>query len=142
MKMKIAVSAESCGVVFDEEIHKDFIEIVSSPECTTVFKKLPQDSFQSIFWQQQMESLDKNPKNMRWHPLMIRWCLYLKHRLAIHCACVLLCRILTTNLANPLRFTGLVVPMSFFVRRAVCDFLSENTEGLYTLCKSWNWLFR
>ncbi len=88
LQLKIAESAESCGVVLDEEVHNEFTKIVSSPECTTVFKKLPQDSFQSIFWQQQIESLDKNPKNMRWHPLMIRWCLYLKHRLDIlFCMC-------------------------------------------------------
>ncbi|KAL5491702.1 hypothetical protein EMCRGX_G017039 [Ephydatia muelleri] len=41
---------------------------------------LPKDSFLSIFWQQQSESAAvRTSKNMRWHPLMIRWCLSLRH---------------------------------------------------------------
>ena len=35
----------------------------------------------SIFWQQQMKaSLAKGKQGIRWHPAIIRWCLYLHHR--------------------------------------------------------------
>ena len=37
--------------------------------------------FKSIFWQQQMKaSLAKGKQGIRWHPAIIRWCLYLHHR--------------------------------------------------------------
>ena len=43
--------------------------------------KEPTDSFQHIFWKQQMEAAAKyDARGMRWHPMMIRWCLYLRHR--------------------------------------------------------------
>ena len=39
-------------------------------------------SFRDIFWKQQKKTAgrsDTEKKGMRWHPLMIRWCLYLRH---------------------------------------------------------------
>ena len=45
--------------------------------------KYPEDSFQYIFWKQQKESLAKKGKSrngIRWHPLMIKWCIYLRHQ--------------------------------------------------------------
>ena len=42
----------------------------------SVIEKLPDDSFQSIFWRQQGEAAEKHPKAMRWHPLTIH---YLRH---------------------------------------------------------------
>ena len=37
-------------------------------------------SFQRIFWdQQQKAAMHSNSKSMRWHPLMIKWCLYMQH---------------------------------------------------------------
>lgn len=80
IKAKMAESTQACGIVLDERSQEDMSEIISSPGCKTVFENLPKDSFQSIFWQQQMEALAKNPKVMRWHPIIIRWCLYLRHR--------------------------------------------------------------
>lgn len=47
-------------------------------EAPDVLKDLPANSFQRIFWEQQLEaSKQKDSRTMRWHPLMIRWCLYL-----------------------------------------------------------------
>ena len=40
---------------------------------------LPDDSFQRVFWEQQKEAMTKKKTSMRWHPLMIKWCLYLRH---------------------------------------------------------------
>ena len=40
----------------------------------------PRDSFMYLFWKQQREALGKKDlRGMRWHPMMIRWCLYLRH---------------------------------------------------------------
>jgi hypothetical protein len=81
LKKKIADASEVSGVSLDEQSHEDLKELASSSESSAFFDKLPKDSFQSIFWQQQVEAASKkNARNMRWHPLMIRWCLYLRHR--------------------------------------------------------------
>ena len=37
-------------------------------------------SFPHIFWQQQRQAASlKDARSMKWHPLMTRWCLYLRH---------------------------------------------------------------
>ena len=39
------------------------------------------NSFQRLFWMQQFKSLSvKSSKGMRWHPMILRWCLYLRHK--------------------------------------------------------------
>ena len=36
---------------------------------------------QRLFWEQQLEVASKKDKRgLRWHPLMIRWCLYIRYR--------------------------------------------------------------
>lgn len=53
-------------------------------ECDKLaMESFPAGSFQQLFWQQQMKynSL-KNKSSMRWHPTIIRWCLYLKSKSA------------------------------------------------------------
>lgn len=40
----------------------------------------PEDTFQHIFWKQKEEAARiKQASSMRWHPLIIKWCLYLRH---------------------------------------------------------------
>ena len=44
-----------------------------------IMKKYDADSFENIFWQQQKEAASKKHKcQIRWHPMMVRWCLHLK----------------------------------------------------------------
>ena len=51
-----------------------------------IVKQFPSDSFQRLFWEQQYEAVkQKDPRTMRWHPLMIKWCLYLRHKY-VYCA--------------------------------------------------------
>lgn len=80
LKRKIAALSEVVGISLDEDSHNDLKEIVKS-ESTRFLDDLPAGSIQKIFWQQQVEAASlKNARNMQWHPLMIRWCLYLRHR--------------------------------------------------------------
>lgn len=58
-----------------EELHSDLKQIMSSHVTATT----QPDSFQKIFWEQQQKALSSLQKDMRWHPPMIKWCLYLKH---------------------------------------------------------------
>ena len=51
-------------------------------ESKSVMDKLTEDSFQRVFWQQQLEAVSRDKKLVRWHPFMIRWCLYLVMSLA------------------------------------------------------------
>ena len=39
------------------------------------------NSFCSLFWQQQLKAASvKNSRGMTWHPLIVKWCLYLQYR--------------------------------------------------------------
>eukprot|EP00731_Ephydatia_muelleri_P004466 Em0002g642a len=81
LKMKISQSCEAIGVVVDDSLHSDLKATSVLPDCITMMQQYPKDSFSRIFWQQQMEAASrKNARTMRWHPLMIRWCLSLRHR--------------------------------------------------------------
>jgi len=38
-----------------------------------------ENSFQRLFWEQQLKSTKvKDKRQMRWHPMIIKWCLHLK----------------------------------------------------------------
>ena len=66
-----------------------------------VMERYPKDSFLYLFWQQQ-EALTKNLKGMRWHPMLIRWCLYLRHQ--------------SGKAYNLLRETGIALPSQHTLR--------------------------
>ncbi|XP_065894386.1 uncharacterized protein [Dysidea avara] len=79
LKERIAVYCESNGIEVDDDMHKDLKEIAS--QSTSFLDDLPPDSFKKIFWNQQIEAASKkDARSMRWHPLIIRWCLHLRHR--------------------------------------------------------------
>ena len=81
LKEKIKPSCDMHGMSVGEELHNDLKAITEIPESTKLIQDLPKDSFLSIFWQQQFESASvRTSNNMRWHPLMIRWCLSLRHK--------------------------------------------------------------
>jgi len=45
-----------------------------------VLQKHREDSFLGIFWSQQLKSATvSNRKGRQWHPLVVKWCLYLQH---------------------------------------------------------------
>ena len=65
------------GVDVDDDTHEGLMEIVKQKGDLL----LPPNSFQELFWKQQKEAAAKSDsRSMRWHPLMIRWCLYIHHR--------------------------------------------------------------
>ena len=75
LKAKLAARVENESVMLDEETAADFQQIIDIKMSTSY---LP-ESFRSLFWQQQKEALQSKNKGRRWHPLIIRWCLYLRH---------------------------------------------------------------
>jgi len=61
-------------------MHQDITAIMKS-ENAKVTSKYPAGLFQHLFWEQQLKAAScKKAQGMRWHPLMIRWCLYLRHQ--------------------------------------------------------------
>ena len=80
LKVKLEEAVERQGVQVDADTNDDLCSIIQS-EAVKVKEAFPPDSFQRVFWEQQVDALSrKDARGMRWHPLMIRWCLYLRHR--------------------------------------------------------------
>ena len=82
---KLERFTQSQGASVDTGLHNDLCRIINNEQGA--ISKLPEDSFKRLFWEQQSEAaLKKNQtsksdcRGMRWHPLMIRWCLYLRHQ--------------------------------------------------------------
>ena len=79
LQKKLEEALDKQGVDVCEDLHGDLDNIMQehSPDIAS---KFPADSFQRIFWdQQQQANSAKKAQGRRWHPLMIKWCLYLRH---------------------------------------------------------------
>ena len=82
LEQKVAKAVEKSSVHLDEVTSSDIESIMNSEE-RNIEERYPEDSFQYVFWKQQKESLAKKGKSrngIRWHPLMIKWCIYLRHQ--------------------------------------------------------------
>ena len=82
-KLEAAQAAiERASHAVDEGTHSDLVTIVEQ-QSSVVAKQFPPDSFAHIFWQQQVKAAKcSKSKGMRWHPLMIKWVLYLQYQSA------------------------------------------------------------
>ena len=77
--MKVKKLVASKGVKVDKKLDDDLKHIMQNNLAETA-KKYPQNTFQRVFWEQHAQSSGcKNRRTVRWHPAMIRWCLYLRH---------------------------------------------------------------
>ena len=70
---------EQRSVEVDEDLDKHLKDITE--QCSSQIPELyPEGSFARSFWESQCKVLSlKNMKSMRWDPIIIRWCLYLRH---------------------------------------------------------------
>ena len=94
LKERIEAAANENGVSVDESLHNDFCWIMESSEGE-VHKAFLEGTFQRLFWDQQRQaSRISDVRQMRWHPVMIRWCLNLK--------------LLSTSAYHALRMSGFV----------------------------------
>ena len=74
----IKSSTEKNGVLVDEKLHND-LQAVMKDQNKEINKLFPEGSFRRLFWDEQLKMARlKNSMNLRWHPMMIRWCLNLK----------------------------------------------------------------
>lgn len=78
LKKKIESMSENARIVVDESSHSDLQAIMKENEH--IPSKHPRNSFARLFWEQQAKAASmKSASSMKWHPLMVRWCLYLRH---------------------------------------------------------------
>lgn len=63
----------------DNMLHSDLLAIMNQNVPSTGDDQ--PNNFKEIFWKQQLQAFAKrNPKSIRWHPLVLKWCLYLHHK--------------------------------------------------------------
>ena len=88
----------------DEQTSTD-IQKIMEDESQLVSSKYGENSFPSIFWKTQKECLSKAGnlrKGIRWHLLIIKWCLYLRHQLS--------------KAYETLRESGIALPLQWTLR--------------------------
>lgn len=77
--LRIQKMLNSHGIRLDDNMHQDLTSIMTSNH-QKVMEDFPSDSFQRLFWEEQFKAAKlSKARNMRWHPMMIRWCLYIRH---------------------------------------------------------------
>ena len=122
----------------DKETSLDLKQIMEENE--QIETQYPRNSFMYQFWKQQREALGKKDlRGMRWHPMMIRWCLYLRHH--------------SNKAYEVLRNAGLFLPSQRTLRdytyytKSATGFSSSVDEqlllaskGAMFICQSWQFL--
>ena len=79
MKNRAKELMEKEGIRVSKAMDGDLKQILKN-NFSEIAAKFPANSFQRVFWNQHSESAScKNVRGVRWHPAMIRWCLYLRH---------------------------------------------------------------
>ena len=64
----------------DDDITDDLYQVMEEEE-EKAMDGVELGSFRQLFWSQQKEAAGKQDKRgMRWHPAMIKWCLFLRHQ--------------------------------------------------------------
>ena len=66
------------SVEVNNELHNDLASIAWENH-EQILDSHPEGSFQQLFWKQQLQAASSS-KGMRWHPTMVKWCLYLRHQ--------------------------------------------------------------
>ena len=76
---KLEEASHQDGIAVDSSTHSDLVTIMSE-NTANVASSYPENSLPRLFWDQQLKATQhKNGKSMRWHPMMVKWCLYLQH---------------------------------------------------------------
>ena len=79
LEERLKRAIEKLGEVVDKGTHEGLCSIVSDSDAS-ISEKFPPESFGRLFWEQQKKALQaKSASGIRWHPLMIKWCLHLHH---------------------------------------------------------------
>ena len=101
LRERIAAGA----VPVDAALNKELTSTMEENNAA-ILAQFPVGSFKRLFWEQQMQAARlSNTKQMKWHPVMIKWCLNLK--------------LLSSSSYHALRTTGFLHLPS---ERTLCDY--------------------
>ena len=78
LRKKIQKITCECGESLDNDLQQDLLSIMAeNTQC--VKTAFPEGSFRRLFWEQQLDAAKvTDARQVRWHPLLIQWCLNLK----------------------------------------------------------------
>jgi len=81
LRREIKQTIRQDGVALSESECADMTSLMDANECE-VNKSYPDENcYQRLFWEQQRKRASlKDSRSMRWHPAIIKWCLYLKSK--------------------------------------------------------------
>jgi len=80
LQAKLFDAVESQGHTLDDQTESDLQSIIKHHNAAVTSKHAP-GSFARVFWEQQQKAAQqKDARGMRWHPLMIKWAIYLHYR--------------------------------------------------------------
>ena len=78
LQARISTMTAQKGIEVDDLLHSD-LELIMKEMDDDVQQQYEKDSFQRLFWEQQIKSIKlKDRRQVRWHPAIIKWCLNLK----------------------------------------------------------------
>lgn len=79
LQIRLSETTAEVGEVVSQDTHESLVSIMAECE-SSICEKFPSDSFGRIFWEQQKKAASlSTASGMRWHPLMIKWCIHLRH---------------------------------------------------------------
>ena len=79
LEERLSIAISQYGITPSDELHRD-IKVMAGACTTQIYSTYLERSFPRLFWNQQVKTSEyKNSKSMKWHPLFIKWCLYLRH---------------------------------------------------------------
>ena len=76
LRAKIQESHDKMAINVDDDLHNGLARIMDD-HTMDINKKYQENTFHHLFWNQQVSNILKYPKQRRWHPMIIRWCLHL-----------------------------------------------------------------
>lgn len=111
LETRIQALYANSSVAVDPALDTDLAAIMTRSNAAEAVS--PEGSFEKLFWEEQKKAVScKDPRQRRWHPLMIKWCLNLK---------------MTSTAAYPnLRTSGMLVLPS---ERTLWDYLNVVKGG-------------
>ena len=78
LKDKIRQAAEKEGEILDKDLNSDLLDVMHD-NSAQIKEAYPEGSFRRLYWEEQMKlATVKDARQVRWHPMMIKWCLNLK----------------------------------------------------------------
>ena len=80
LRQNIKKNYQREAIVIDKTTSDELAGMLTA-HATSVKEKYGAESFPGVFWEQQLSAASKkNARSIRWHPLIIKWCLYLHHK--------------------------------------------------------------